>query len=319
MAYIQQDDEEQQAQAQEPPQPGAPVQTTPGPTGAPAGGAVPPSASGGAKVSAPAKGGGGFADISKYLQKNKPGAVQVAQRVAGGVAQTGQQAKSALSQGQNQFNQQVQANTVGTNEDLVNQAIANPSQVAGDQSKLQEFTKLRDATYQGPTSLQGQQDYAGINQAFQKVKTEAGRQELLAQGQQGKRASAGGRALDQALIQTDKGAKNILSQTQQQYGNLDERLTTANQAASARAAEAQAATAQTRNQTRAALEGAQGKFQQGLTSKLADETQAVQALKQALESGNLTAEQATGSESIQKPPSGIKSTLRTSITLKTQP
>jgi len=73
-----------------------------------------------------AAGGNQFADVSSYLSQNQPQAQRLASNIGQNVVQAGNQARQAVGNTQNTFNQQLQTSRVPYNQDLANRAATDP-------------------------------------------------------------------------------------------------------------------------------------------------------------------------------------------------
>lgn len=176
---------------------------------------------------------GSFVGIQQYIKANQPQSSKLAETVGGYVQGQGQQAQQSLKDAQDKYNAQVQANTVNLNQDLLNQAKDKAETVASDEAKKAEFQRMRDANYQGPTSLQATDLYNPVAQAISKAQQsaaltqdEAGQKQLLGQikGEQGRKINKGALAFDTALLQADPNAKGILEQSRQAISPLQAQL-----------------------------------------------------------------------------------------------
>lgn len=202
-----------------------------------------------------------FVGIKDYIQANQPQTAKLAGDVSGYVNELGNQARSQLQTGQQGFNQAVDQNTIGLNQDLFNEATSNPYAVAQDQAKLQEFKKQRDAAYQGPNSFDQSDFFQPVNQAIQKATqasantaTESGQKQLLAQIQNAKKGKVnqGALAFDASLLQSDPNSKAILEKTRKGLEDIPQALTAAQEAALEKAGQGAKAT----EATKAAIQGA---------------------------------------------------------------
>jgi hypothetical protein len=170
---------------------------------------------------------GSWTNLNAYLQNNTDQADQLGNRVAQNVTNDAEQAKSKLGSLQSQFTQKADQSSVNRNQGLVTEAVSNPTEFVKDQNKVSNFTKIRDAQYNGPQSLADVDGYTdtysklnNANQAVENTKTEGGRFSLI-QSQFAKPSySRGQQRLDQMLLQNAPGAREQFSQVQQNYGGL---------------------------------------------------------------------------------------------------
>ena len=205
-----------------------------------------------------------FVGINDYLNANRAQSANLANKVGGYVNQLGDQARSQLSTQQNAYNQAVDQGTVKLNQDLLNRAVSDPNAIASNQGQLQEFQKMRDAAFTGPSSFEGSSFYQPAKEAITKASTaaqqtanEEGQKQLLAriQAQNNRRLNAGAVGFDQALLQSDEQARNILKQSAEKQADLQEKLSAANTAAQQKAKQAADTTAATRAAIQKAFSG----------------------------------------------------------------
>lgn len=210
---------------------------------------------------------GNFVGIQQYLDQNKPQAANLAKDVGNYVTSQGTAASQAIAQGQGQFDQAVDQNTVKLNDDLFNEAKATPEKVAADAQKKADFQKMRDAQYQGPSSLEDSDYYQPINLAVQNAlgtakNTESpqGRIELLTDfsKQKNERVSRGASNLDAALLSASPDSRQILQQARDQINPLQDQLPAIAEAENAKVKAAQDQTAKTQAAIQAAFSGDQG-------------------------------------------------------------
>ena len=228
-----------------------------------------------------------FVGIKDYLQANQPQTAKLASDVSGYVNNLGNDARSKIETGIQGFNQDVDRNTIGLDQDLLNEAASNPYAVAQDEAKLQEFKKQRDAAYKGPSSFDQSDFFEPVNQAVQKATqasadtaTESGQRQLLSQIQTAKKGKVnqGALAFDSSLLQSDPNSKTILEQTRKGLEDLPQKLTTTQQSALEKASQG----AKNTDATKAAI---QGKFtgEKGVQSELEKKLQgnALDAINQS--------------------------------------
>lgn len=237
---------------------------------------------------------GNFVGIQQYLAQNKPQSAKLAEDVGTYVQGQGETAKSALSQGQSDFEKAVDESTVGFNEDLFKQAKENPQQVAADAAKKAEFQKMRDAQYKGPASLEDSDYYQPINMAIQNAlgtadltKSSEGRSQLLADIQKEKkeRVSRGAANLDAALLSASPDSRTILQGARENIAPLQEQMKAVSEAENMKAQKAAQQTTAAQKAIQEAFSGdnsVQKQLEQGIRgratqaqSQLGSETKAV--------------------------------------------
>lgn len=222
---------------------------------------------------------GNFVGIQQYLAQNKPQAAKLGETVGNYVTEQGTNASNALTEGQTHFDQDVGQSRVDLNQDLFNQAQQTPEQVAADQAKKAEFQKMRDAQYQGPSSLEETDYYQPINMQIQNAlgaanntQSTTGRSSLLAdiQKQNNQKVSRGAANLDSALLSVSPDSRTILSSARDSVLPIQDQLNSASQSDAAKAADAAAQTAATHQAIQSAFSGptgVQGQLESSLKSK----------------------------------------------------
>lgn len=244
--------------------------------------------SGQGTASAPAAAGGSttspFVGINQYIESNKPQSAGLANKVGTYVQGQGQTARDTLAENQTKFNTDVDSKTVNLNKGLINQA-SNLGPGAGaealNQNQVQEFQKMRDANYTGPTSLEQSQYWDPISQTFNKANTvtqqstdSAGQRDLLGQFQQDTRGriNQGALSFDSALLQGDEDARKILADYASKNADLSGLLSGAQNDALTRASQAAQTTAQTKKAVQDAFTGSnsvQKKLENNVSAQVA--------------------------------------------------
>ncbi len=200
------------------------------PSGGPVGGA---SSGAGASGAAPSGAGGSFASLDKYLGANQGQADPLAGKITSGVNQ-----QYSTLQGQNQstindINSQVAQNAVPTNyQDTLAQESANPVSFANDTGNVKSFQNLLNASYSGPTSAEGtnqfQTQQAAVNNAIAQgqnaTQTEAGRKNLLTQNEA--KPTTGVTALNSAILSQSPTALSSVENAYKPFSNLVSGLNT---------------------------------------------------------------------------------------------
>lgn len=289
MAYIQQpiDEEEKKRLAAQ----GAPTDIVSQPGAPVSGGAI---GSGEAPQGpAPAGATRQFADVRSFLEANRPQAQQLAQRIGGEIQKESETVQKDIGSAGQQFQQEVEKGAVRTEpaRGLISQAVKTPEQIAADKAKVAELSKIRTAQYQGPQSLKGTEQYAGlesrVGEAERKAgltETEAGRSELL--GLTG-RPSTGGLRLDQLLLSQTPEARAALQAAAAGTTGLRGTLGQTAQAGEEAAKQAAAETEQTRALFGEEFGKAKTSFQKQLEDRLAQVTSQAKARAEAAK-GSLT-------------------------------
>lgn len=244
---------------------------------------------------------GRFADLSEYLRVNQ--GQDFGTKLAGKVGEDVQKGQQTLDTAQNEFKSRADASTVRDTAGLASQVASNPESV-----DVNEFAKLRDASYRGPSSLADTPDLynqvqgnagAAVGKA-NASKSEGGRFALLDNYFGKPTYSQGQKSLDNLLVQNDPKSQQAFDQmranAQALQGNVNQAgVDLGNYGAGARA---------TTEGTRQAARGAIGIDDSGAatgTGALGAQNQAIQeqyqsrlskqqadkaALEQAFQSGD---------------------------------
>ena len=248
-----------------------------------------------AQVQAPARP-GTFAGIQDYVNANKTQTTKLAGDVGGMVMGYGNDARSSLNTGVNQFNQEVDKNTINLDDKVFNSAKTNATQVANNQPDLKTFQGMRDAEYKGPANLQSSEFYQPINESFNtantasnNTQTDRGQRTLLGQLQQKQRGKVNQGSLDfnSALLQGDADARQILNTFRDSNADLSGLLSGAKESASNKAAQGGATTANTKKTVNDAFTGKKG-VQGAMEKEL--ELNAAKAINQSTEQSKQTME-----------------------------
>lgn len=200
--------------------------------------------------------GTGYLNLNTLMNANQGN--KLGSTVAGGIEQTGQQASNALQQGQQTFNQQSQANALGTQAQqqyvqntLGNLGIggngqpnANPTNVQGPSaSDIANFQQYEQGQYAGPTNIANissiQNQAQNAQQQGQQTSTSGGRQALLQQyaANPGTAYNQGEQSLDTTLLGATGG--NQLNQARQAVSGLTNQVNSAQAQAQQQAAQLQ--------------------------------------------------------------------------------
>lgn len=204
-----------------------------------------------------AGGGSQFSDVTKFLEQNRGQANKLSQDLGNTLTTKAKDAQQTLGTQQSAFNQAVDSSEVKPNESLISEVKASPTSVANDAEKLQQFSSMRDAEYQGPLAFEGSSFFQPAKQQIDSAKslldqskTEEGRMQLLGGLNQGKQSNRGAQTLDNLLIQGSQQGKQTIDQASQWNDSLDQRLSSVNQAATQRANEAKQNTDSVRTSVR---------------------------------------------------------------------
>lgn len=171
----------------------------------------------------------GFTNINRYLEQNKPQAQELSNQVAGKITENVNKADNALKEAPNQINQYIQSNLPQDN-GLIDQAKKDPTAIAQDQTKLEQFKSLKDAKYTGSSDFIGSnlsqpiQDYISGAKNYQDIVDNQSTRTRALQDIQ-KNDSAGITSLNNLLLQNDPNSKETLNNAVEPIGELDNRYT----------------------------------------------------------------------------------------------
>lgn len=150
-------------------------------------------------------------DLKAYLAANAPQAVQMGQNIAGNLNQTAGTVTGDINSAQQNVNQQVQSSVVPQNQNLLNEAAANPAQFVQNPKNLADFFAQENANYTGPTAFESTpQNQALTNEVQSAVQTapditQQGGVFQLARGQE-QNPTTGMSNLDALLLQENPQA-----------------------------------------------------------------------------------------------------------------
>lgn len=236
-------------------------QTTPNPMGV---GAPPPTGGGsagtgqakGSITGTPTQFGSSASKLGDYLSANAPQIQNQAQGVAQGLNNQYQQVGTDINAATNQFGQQVQGGYAAQNQDVVNQALANPTQFASNPNNVSAFQGQLNDTYSGPQNFESTTPYSNIqnevNTAVQNgglLGTQAG---LKSYFQNQYNQNGGGNNNTQAISTLDSlllGNNPTLSQAVNQFKTLPQQFQTATNTANQGVTQAQQNAANIASQT----------------------------------------------------------------------
>ncbi len=197
---------------------------------------------------------GNFVGIQQYLNANQPQSSKLAGQVGGYVNDLGSTARQAVSNASGQFQGAVDQNTVNLDQNLYNEAQANPQQVASNAAKKSEFQKEYNASYGGPSTFEGSDYY---NPALKATQTATDATTLLGspEGQKqvvsnvekktGGYSTPGAQSFDTLLLQGAPNARSVIDDTVKNNSDLKANLDAAAAEQNKRAQNAAATTAAT--------------------------------------------------------------------------
>lgn len=176
------------------------------------------------KTTSTQNGTGNYTNLQSYIEQNKP--ANFGEQFANRVGETVTQAEQGQAEAENKFKQKADSSAVQQNEQLVNEAVNDPTNFVKDQNKLQAFRTQQNAQYGGPKRLSEEEElyskaYNPTNRAQMETKTAqtgSGQKALLGQyyGAPAQRYnySTGQKNLDQILIEMDPNSRQKLNEQQ---------------------------------------------------------------------------------------------------------
>lgn len=224
---------------------------------------------------------GNFVGISQYLDANKPQSAALANKVGGVITGAADPARNELNTKVADTDSQIKANTVGYDQNAINQL--NTDAKNADVAKIQS---LKNASYQGPSSLGAINSLDAAKQASANADTEEGRRALIGSLYKDQPLKSGALSFDNLLLQAAPEAKDALAlaKSKADVGGLQTNVTNESARLQAAAQAAKDTTAQTAAQTRAAIGQAQSGFESGLQQRVdAARRSAVQESQGALD------------------------------------
>lgn len=231
--------------------------TTGGSAGDEGGGAAPKTASSGT----PTQFGSSASKLGAYLSANAPQIQGQAQKVAGNLNQQYGQLQGNIQNASTQFGQQVQQGYTAPNQDVVNQAVSNPTQFTATPDNLKAFQAQYNNTYTGPQNFESSTPYGEVqgqvNSAVQNaglLNTRAGLQDYL--GRQQTNPTRASSMLDAVLLQGNPQARQQVEQAAGQFKGLTDQFGQAVTGANKTVQDAQKTAQGAQDYARNALSGA---------------------------------------------------------------
>jgi hypothetical protein len=238
--------------------------------------------------------------LGDYLSANAPQIGQQAQNVASGLNTQYGQVQSDITNAANQFGQSVQGGYAAPNQDVVNQAVTNPTQFAATPSNVSAFQGQLNDVYSGPTSYESTTPYTNIQGEVQNavqnaglLNTQAGLQSYLGQTSGGNQTQASN-TLDALLLSGNPAAQQQIQQAAGQFQGLTDQfgntVTAADQSVQAAQQAAQQAQQYAQGQYGTAVTGFNTNLQNELAAANAANTDYntnIANLRSQLQSGQL--------------------------------
>lgn len=218
-------------------------QTTNAPAGNPppvsSGSAGTATGGGGAKGSitaSPIQFGSSASKLGDYLSANAPQITNQANAVAGKFNDQYSQLNQGIQNAANQFNQQVQGGYAAPDQNIVNQAVSNPTQFTATPENIAKFQAQYNNQYTGPQNFEGSTPYSDIQGQVSNavnqgnlLQSQAGLASYL-QGQS-KNPTKASSTLDSLLLSGNPEAQQTVQNAGKQFNNLTGQLETATGAA----------------------------------------------------------------------------------------
>jgi len=243
-------------------------------------------------------------NLQAYLTANQPQAVQMGQNIVSGLTNQAGQVSGDINADQAAIDAQVQAQNTPVNQDLINQAAANPAQFVKDPIEVAQFLGQENAAYTGPSTFESTQDYQTLTnevtnaqQNAPDINTSAGVNQLV-RGQE-TNPTLGMSNLDQLLLQGTPEAMSPIAAAEAPIANLGTQLsgatTTEDAAIQAAIANDQAAPAAVNsafltgpNAVVPTWENALNQEVQGAAGNYANDGSLINALTSAMNNGDLS-------------------------------
>ncbi len=235
-----------------------------------------------------------FASVQDYLGANQQQGEALGQKFTGRLADTAGQERTDIAGAADQTKNDITAGTTNFNSGLVNNAVKDPTAVAGDPGQLNDFLKQWNASYSGPQSFENSANYGKAadaatkaNEKQQELSSAGGQQQLL-QDEFGVYGQ-GNKGLDQTLLQTSSAFPEVQRQSKN-FGGVADYLKQQSGDVNTIAQNAKAATDAARTSTRQPFTNSLTQFQSDINAKVAaakdPQTALHQSLQKSLSDGN---------------------------------
>ncbi len=218
-----------------------------------------------------------FVNVADYLSKNQEGSAQIGQAAADKLSQQRDTAGGLVSGTGNQFNTDVSKGTVNLDQDVLNSGLNDSTNFVKDPNNVAKFTAMRDASYNGPSSIQNESGFAPTDTAVSGLKTtaaglgtEEGRNALV--GSLSDHPTTGKTALNQLLLQGSPDAAKKIQDTAGTFNSVEDQWNQILANAPSAVNAAKTTSDATKAATGTALTGAENKFTSGLNDKLTQAT-----------------------------------------------
>ncbi len=166
----------------------------------------------------------GFATVQKYVEQNVPQAAALATKLAGGVTQKTEQARTDIGAAATGLQERVATGTPTYSPELIEKAVTTPGELTEEDKTA--FAKQREALYKGPTDVTRTPEYqkaleslGTAREAHTLTESEAGQKQLLTELQKTK--ASGITDLNQALLSMTPGARAEFVKAQEGFTGLE--------------------------------------------------------------------------------------------------
>lgn len=221
---------------------------------------------------APQGGGQGFANLNQYLGANKGQGTAEAGTIASNLGNQYTGLQGDINNAANQATEAIKGGSTAYDQNLVQGAVANPSQFAADPNNIAAWQKQYNAAYTGPTAFENTAGYGSAanaankaNQTYQLGQTGGGYTQLLNQIE--KNPTAGRTALDKSLIQSDPNAQNTIQGALTPFKGIQDYVSGKSAEIGKQASDAAQATGEAATKTKEALTGAQNTLGADVTNR----------------------------------------------------
>lgn len=165
-------------------------------------------------------------NLQAYLAANAPQATGMGQNIAGQLTQGANAVNTDLTNGQQSFDQSVNASAVPADyQSTVDQAAANPSQFVTNPANVTNFQAIENANYSGPSSFETSPAYSNLNTEVENAQAQApdisnpANIEQLVRGQE-QNPTTGESNLDSLLLQQSPEGLSAIKSAEAPYANL---------------------------------------------------------------------------------------------------
>lgn len=294
MAYAVDPTQDQQNQQAQTPGTQAPVATSAAPGSGPGGAKTPTGAPTQAQSAQP------FTNLQQYLTANAPQIQQQANTISTGLTNQYGQVQGDINKGASDFGQQVAAGYTPQNDQVVQQAAADPTKFASDPNNVTAFQSQLNDQYTGTANFEGTAGYAPLNSEVTNasanaatIATPAGLQDYLKSSSPNE--TQGDSILDASLIGANPQSQQQIMASATPFSQLPQYLSNAVTTADQTANAAPGAARQAAADAAAAFTGPNGvvpAFQNTLNTQLSGANTSRDSYNNVINS-NLTSSQQT--------------------------